>query len=1034
MILKWITLIMVYFGTSMAILAQPYYFNHYKVEDGLSNNAITCSAQDKDGFLWFGTKDGLNRFDGYRFKHYSLVSNSTNSMVSNFVHCLMIRSNKEVWIGTDQGIYIYDTYEEKFTALENFEKGEILNIKEDKNGNVWFVSNNRLYQYEVQSKKIINKTPHILVHSFCIDKLNSIWVGTANQIINLMNSIEYNLPNNNIPNRIERLYADFDNNIWIGTSKSGLFRWDRNLKSIENLIYSVKINVPLYVRDIIQIKSAEFWIATENGLIIYDYHTKTHQLMQHEIDNPWSISDNALYTISKDHQGGIWVGSFFGGVNYYHPNNNNFEKFFPKFSKNSLQGHAVREIVEDNYKNLWIGTEDNGLSYWNPTNNKFIHFDLKSKLSHTNIHGLSIIGDSLLVGTFDHGMDIIDVKTKKVIKHFDSQNTNKTLTDNFIFYIYKTSKKRILLATSRGLFEFFPGKDSFKLVMDAPSHIFYTSIFEDRDQNIWLSTWRDGLLKLSDNNLTTYRHNSNDPSSISSNRVNRVFQDSNNSIWIATENGLSKWIKETNSFQSITRMHGLPSNLILAIQEDDKKNLWISSTNGLIRLNTQNLKIKIYNQDLGILTPQFNYNSTLKDSNGLLYFGSSRGFIRFNPDNIKDESLSNNKSPIYITGIQTHQKELLIGDGQNSLDKSIIYTDHIELDYDESTVSLDFAALNYISAKSTSYQYRLLGLDTTWTFLRNFSKATFTKIPSGKYTFQVKAVDANGEAISETKSLQITIRHPFWASVPAKIIYLLSTLSIIAYIVIAYDARVKEKNRKRIDIIKAHKEQEIYKAKMDFFMSITHEIKTPLTLIRAPIERLLNTEIEIEKRKNLIAIIYQNTEKLLKLTDKLLDFRKTESSQFSLQLEKKSIHKLLTLCLAEFQPLIEEKNLVLSFHSSHNNIEASIDVEAVYKIFENLLSNAIKYSDKEIKIELRKLHLTTPSLELEIKNDGILLSENEVKNIFKPFHRSSEHYQIEGSGLGLALAHSFASLHGGSLFFKENSEKMNIFVLQLPLR
>ena len=1033
MISKSLTSILVLVFVFSFARTQPYYFNHYKVENGVSNNAIICSAQDKDGFLWFGTKDGLNRFDGIRFKQYFLESDKTNSLVSNFIHCLKIRSNKEMWVGTDQGIYTYNPLDEKFTAIENFQEGEILAIEEDAAKNVWFISDNRLYERNSNTQKTINRTPDFIVNSFCIDKQNQVWVGSGHQLINLSNLKRYTLPiKGDINDRIERLYVDDADNIWIGTTKNGLFHWDKNKKTVSNLLYTIQENVPLFIRDIKQINKSEYWIATESGLIIYEFNRKKFRLMHYEIDNPWSISDNALYTISKDHQGGIWVGSFFGGINYYHPNNTIFEKIFPRFSSNSLQGHAVREIVEDNYKNIWMGTEDNGLTCWNPKENNFLHFNLSDNLAHTNIHGLAITGDSLLIGTFNHGMDVIDVKKKKVIKHFDSQNTNNTLSDNFVFYIYKTSNKRILIATSRGLFEFFPGKDIFKRVTAAPAYIFYTSIFEDKDKNIWLSTWRDGLLKLSGNKVKIYKHDPYDKHTICSNRINRVFQDSNHNIWVTTESGLCQWISESDSFRSFTKKDGLPSNLVLAIQEDDSKNLWISSTNGLIRLNTQTLKIKIYNQDLGILTPQFNYNSTLKDSNGLLYFGSSKGLIRFNPASITDESSFAKQTPIYITEIQTHQKELVIGKAKNNLKQSIIYTNKIELNYDESTISLDFSALNFISAKSTLYQYRLLGLDTTWTTLRNASRAVFTKIPSGKYNFQVKAVDENGEAISKTKSLEIVINPPIWLSIPAKILYIIISLLIICYIAIIYDTRIKEKNRKRLAILKAHKEKEIYKAKMNFFMRVTHEIKTPLTLIKAPVERLLTQDIEEDKRSSLLNTIFKNTEKLIKLTDKLLDFKKTESSQFNLQLEKQSINKLINLCIKDFTPLLERKNLKLIYHAPQD-IEAYIDVEAVYKIMENLLSNAIKYSEKTIIIKLNTIQNEGEKLELEISNDGILLSEEESKNIFKPFHRASDHYQIEGTGLGLALAHSLASIHGGALFFRVNSEKLNIFVLQLPL-
>lgn len=1027
-------LLLFFCATATRLVGSPYYFNHFQVNRGLSNNAILCSVQDQDGFIWFGTRDGLNRFDGYRFKNFFHESENEKSLGSNLIHSLMVRKTNEIWVGTDQGIYIYDPQQEEFSLFDKVYKSESLQISEDHQGNIWFISNSSLNKYDPKTQHV-DKTYaerwKEKTHAFCIDQNNEVWIGLKESICNINSGKEYTFSNGKqFTGRVEELFVDDDNNIWIGTSHHGVYKWDRNSKETQHIIKNIG-NKPLYVREIAQVNKNQLWIGTESGLIIHEINTRKTTHVLHEKDNPWSLSDNAVYSVMKDNQDGIWIGTFFGGINYYHPQHNLFEKIFPRNSPNSIGGHAVREIVEDKKQNLWIGTEDQGLAYWNQQTNNFINFGPEDGLAHTNIHGLLITGDSLLIGTFFQGLDIIDVRQKKMIKHFDSNNT-QTLKSNFIYHIYKTSEGKILLATAPGIFQFIPGEDRFVPFKGVPGHVFFTSIFEDKEHTLWFSTWRDGLYKLDpgEDKPTRFVHDQKDHSTISGNRVTRVFQDSKGKIWVATESGLCIYDKNNQSFRRFTSKDGLPSNLILAMQEDDSENLWISTTKGLVKMDIQSHRIETYNLEHGLLDLQFNYNSAFKDSNGLLYFGASKGLIRFDPASITDLYKTNFDTPIYITGIQTNQHELTIQDKNNALSKSILYTNKIKLKYDESTVSLDFVALNFASANATSYLYRLVGLDTTWTFLRNNTKANFTKIPPGKYTFEVMAADANKMPISKVKSLEIVILPPFWASVPAYIIYTLLTMGLIGALIYRYDQKMKEKNRQRLEKISTHKEKELYKAKMDFFMQITHEIKTPLTLIKAPLEKIMQGN-EPRKSEKWLKTIQQNTEKLLLMTDNLLDFRKVESDHFSLKLKKQSVSSLILICLQDFAPLIESKQIKL-IKSLDKTLYADVDIEAMYKILSNLLSNATKYAEKEVYVDLYRI-TEKERFCIEVKNDGVLLSDEEITQIFEPFQRASMHYRVKGSGLGLALAYSFTSLHGGTLEYKKNSENLNIFVLEIPL-
>lgn len=1023
------------FPTLLSASPSPYYFNHFQVDRGLSNNAILCSVQDRDGFIWFGTRDGLNRFDGYRFKNFFHESENKKSLGSNLIHTLMVRNTNEIWVGTDQGIYIYDPQQEEFSLFDKIHKSETLQIDEDRDGNIWFITNSSLYKYNPQTQQLDDTYAERWkqkTHAFCIDQNNEVWVGLKKSICHVNSRKEYTFSGDQqFSGGIEKLFEDDNRDIWIGTSDRGVYKWSRDTKKTQHIIKNIG-NTPLYVRDIAQINDKQLWIATENGLFVHDIYAQKTTHILHEKDNPWSLSDNAVYSVMKDNQDGIWIGTFFGGINYYHPQHNLFEKIFPRNSPNSIGGHAVREIVEDNQQNIWIGTEDQGLTHWDQKTNNFTNFGTEKGLAHTNIHGLLMTGDSLLVGTFFQGLDVVDIKKKKVIKHFDSNNTDHALKNNFIYHIYKTSKDEILLATSPGVFQFIPGENRFIPYKSTPGHIFFTSIFEDNEQALWFTTWRDGLYRLDpgEDKPIRFVHDPKDRSTISSNRVNRVFQDSKGQIWVATESGLCIYDKNKQSFKHFDAEDGLPSNLILAMQEDGYENLWISTTKGLVKMNILSHRIETYSLEHGLLDLQFNYNSTFKDAQGLLYFGASKGLIRFDPASITDRYKTDFDTPIYITGMQSNQHELTIHDKDKALSKSIIYTDKIKLKYDKSTVSLDFVALNFASANSTSYLYRLVGLDTTWTFLRNNTKANFTKIPPGDYTFEIMAADANKTPISKIKQLEIVILPPFWASIPAYIIYTLLVIGLIGWIIYGYDRKMKERNRRRLEKIKTHKEKELYKAKMDFFMQITHDIKTPLTLIKAPLEKIM-LGTEPGKSGKWLKTIHQNTEKLLSMTDNLLDFRKVESNQFSLKKKKQSVSALISISLQDFAPLIESKQIMVT-KLLDRNVIANIDIEALYKILSNLLSNAFKYAEREVYIHLYAT-TDTAHFRIEIKNDGDLLSDEEMTQIFEPFQRAGTHYRVKGSGLGLALAYNFASLHGGTLEYKKNSENLNIFVLELPL-
>lgn len=1036
----------VYFFSIAILKSQTYYFAHYQVEHGLSNNAVLCSMQDSKGFMWFGTKDGLNRFDGYTFKVFQNIPGSSSTLGSNYVRVLHEHHDGSIWVGTDQGIYIYDPLLERFSMFSPQVTDEILDIQEDKSGNVWFINDLVLYKFDVEKDSIIPITQNINASSFCIaDDDHDIWTGTSSG-----NIIRYHQPTKEstvysvfphsletIDLRIEKIHYTQKGELIIGTKKYGIKVFNTHNYTYRDILQKDAKNEAIFVRDILQNTENEYWFATESGIIVFNDQTNNSHFITREQDNPWSIADNAVYTLCKDLEGAIWAGTYFGGVNYYSQINTFFQKFFPTSDPNAISGYAVREIVEDKYGYLWIGTEDGGLNKFNPTNNAFINYkpmDNTEGVAHKNIHGLLASGDTIWIGTFEHGLDLMDAKSAKVFKHYNAEDKADALQNNFIFSILKTRAGKIFLTTARGLYTYNPHSASFARYPKVPGHIFYTSLFEDDEGTLWVGTWRDGLLYFdasmdSDEKGVPRVLN---PTSPSSNRINRIFQDSQKKIWVATEGGLFTFDKTTASFLPFDKQHELPSSLILSLLEDDEDRLWISTSKGLARFDRKNGEVKVFTQANGLPSDQFNYNSSYKDSVGNLYFGTVNGLIRFNPKNYIEEQY---QAPVYITGFQVHNEELQIGESHSSLDSSIIYAETIVLKHHQSTFSIDFAALSYTSPTMTEYAYKMEGLDKEWTRIKTNRKTYFTNIRPGKYIFRVNVIDAQGQFKGKETKLHIEITPPWWASPSAYLLYALLFILIAYYIISSYDRKIKERNRRRLDNIKHEREKNLHQAKIDFFTQIVHEIRTPLTLIKAPLEKVMLHVATYPKAKKHLELIERNTERLIALSGQLLDFRKVEAQGFGLKFTRINVTKIVSDVCANFQLSAKKNKIRFILEKPDTDVYADLDQEALVKIMTNLVDNAIKYGKSQVAVILHHTTVLPPRrIQIKIVNDGSYIPSKLQHKIFEPFYRIKEENHKQGTGIGLPLSRSLTELMGGSLELLSAEDDKNTFIVTLPIK
>lgn len=1028
-----------------ALHGQSYYFRHYQVENGLSNNATICSLQDKKGFLWFGTKDGLNRFDGYSFKIFRNSPTDSGSIGSNFIHCLYEDPKGILWAGTENGLYQFNAEIESFILLKGTANTPIRDIRMDEKDNLWFIAGFTLSKYN-KGKKLLEQYQtdnHFEATSICTSSDGTLWASTPIGVLEKYNPANnsftaYDVFNHSAPTVskwVERVYATTQGKILVGTSNQGAKLFDTQTNTYQDILTYNANKTEIFVRNFVQTSADECWIATESGIFIYNTNNGHVTNLQKKYNDPYSISDNAVYCFVKDKEGSIWAGTYFGGVNYYPRQNTAFKKFFPRLGENSLSGNVVREIHQDNAGNLWIGTEDAGLNKYDTATKLFTHFEPagdKKSISSTNIHGLLVTGNEVWIGTFENGLDVLNIKTGMVEHHYARGLGEHSLKSNFIYCIAQMNSGEIMLGTTMGAYLFNKTSNDFTLVPGMPILNWYTGILKDENDVIWASTYGNGVNFFNTKTKTAgnFRYEVGNKNSLCSDRVNSIFEDSKNNLWFATEGGLCMLNKATNNFKRYTTQDGLPSNFILSILEDANNNLWLSTSRGLVCFNPQTGHTIIYTRVNGILSDQFNFNSAYKDKGGKMYFGSVKGLVSFHPEEfIKDSFVP----PVYITGFQVFNNELPIAKIGSPLKQSIINTDKIVLNYNQSTISIDFASLSYTAPEMSEYSYQMEGLDKDWIYLKTNRKVYFTDLSPGTYIFKVKASNSSGVWNKKETTLTIQILPPWWAGKWALFAYIFAGMLMVYYFVSMYHKRTEEKNRRKIELMESAKEKEILQAKIEFFTNVAHEIRTPLTLIKGPLEKVIKNTTELPIIKDSLKIMERNTNRLIDLSNQLLDFRQTEIKGFSLTCVKADIAELLNDTYINFKPLAEQKNIDFQIEIATPELFASVDIEAFNKILTNLFSNAIKYAESKVQVYLLPFEKEDKFFTIEIKNDGYLVPYEMKEKIFEPFFRLPETAKQKGTGIGLALSRSLTQLHKGVLDLKEPENSMNVFYLTMPV-
>lgn len=1021
-----------------------YYFAIIGKSKGLSQTDVKAIIQDSNGFMWFGTRNKLNRYDGKSFtvfNCYDPVAKKQNNNVSS----LFEDKEQHLWVGTDKGVFILNpqtgvfSYMDTKTAEGMTMTDWIADIKEDRNGNIWIVVPNQgLFRYIYRSGILrfyafgeSNIPDHGSPQSICIDQSNRIWIGTNGKGVYLYNETtdqftQYlgDAQGNTLADENIYTMADDGEYLILGIHEGKL----RKMNKRKNVVVDMDAPEVHYkiIRCIAKLGD-RLWIGTQAGIYIIDEDNETVHIHNDPMCG-YSLSDNQVGKIYQDREGGIWVGTNAGGINYLSSSVLNFTRYIPLSQKETISSKRIREITEDDDQNIWVGTDDAGVNIFSPTEKTFkkLGRDIGDKLTSEQSLCLLNVDGNIWVGLFKNGLDIISSKDYKV-KHYSGQQLG--LNESSIYALCEDRHGNIWLGNGWGVYK---GDRKTLQFANMPEFglCYIYDIIEDSHGNMWIATMGNGVFKynLESQKAEHYLHDLDNEHSISSNSVSSITEISNGDIWFATDRGgICKYNPRENNFQRISLPEGLPDDSAYKIAEDKNGNLWFGTNNGLIQMNPQDFSFHVYSTDNGLPSNQFNYGSAFTSSSGELFLGTSEGLISFFPDKINK---NNFVPPVYITYIRPNNEKSSGKPESEERIKNFPEASRVVLQHDRNNIELGFVALSYASPTANQYAYKMENLDKEWIYTKDNQSATYANLSPGEYRFIVKACNNDNVWNEEGASIAITILPPWWRTWIAYVGYIIATTLCLLGINRYYVFRTKKKNQEKLRLFESEKERELYSSKIDFFTNVAHEIRTPLTLINGPLETLVEMDIEEPVIRKNIEQMQRNVMELLTLINQILDFRKIDANKITMNFTNCDIAAIINDVYQEFLPMALSHNKKFLLTLPKDKVYTRVDRESFIKILNNLFSNAVRYSDTHIEVDLE---VREKEFCLTVSNDGEIVPADMVDKIFDPFYQLKKNANINASsGIGLSLARSLTELHHGTLIY-QCLDDLNVFILTVPL-
>ena len=1022
---------------------QELIFEHYKTERGLSSSIVNCVIQDRIGFLWFGTYSGLDRFDGLNFKSFQHIPGDTLSIINGSVKCLREDNEGNIWIGTNNGLDKYIRSTETFIHYElpDFSSGSLINaLAEDKNGFIWIGTSAGLYRFNPS----INSFSHFTnkkydsasiiddnVRSILVDKNDNLWIGTSLGLDKFERKTESFIHYWQNPNPkkvystlgtvdkylVTTLFEDWSGIIWIGT-QDGLLKFNpannefylyQNNPEDENTLSFHAVNA------ICQENENELWIGTSVGLNLFNKSTGKFTRFFYSDNITSGLSQNAISALLMERSGTFWVTTSSGGINRADRPIYNFQKYDykPWRKTNRFASSSILNMDVSNKGTIWLGTPT-GLVNFDPINEifKVFNFNKNIRTVKEDKRGNLWIGINISSG---RGFVRLDNNFNEIAVTDSAGNKLRWLINDIT--IYDDSTLIACTVDSGSILKINTNSNKFSVLYKSNDY-FYT-LHKDVSGLIWAGTRDNGVIcfdpstqKITDHFISEIKNDK----SITGNSVMTIFEDALNNLWMGTNVGLNKFDRAKNEFYHFTEKDGLPYNRVDLIFTDSKNNLWLITVKGLSKFNPSTGEIKNYDVLPGLIGPDWQGIGCQLD-NGEIYFDSPGGITRLHPDSIQDNQFI---PPIVITNISV-------------LDSTIYLRDGITLSHDNNNISLEFASLSYIRPERNLYAYKLEGFDNEWNYVGTKRNASYTNLDPGTYVFRVKGSNNDGIWNETGASLKLIILPPWWQTTWAYVIYILLISSIIYTIWKTQLKRIKIKHEYEMSKFETQKLHEIDEIKNRFFTNISHEFRTPLTLILGPVKQIIG-RIKDERTKEELSIVHRNANKLLDLVNQLLEISKLESGSMKLLTIPQNAVPLVKALTMSFTSYAERKNILLNFNTSNDEIFAYLDNEKVEKIITNILSNAFKFTPEEGQIDVFT-NKAQNDLVISISDNGIGIPDDKIANIFDRFYQvdGSHTREQEGTGIGLSLTKELVELHRGKINIQSEEGKGTVVTISFPL-
>ena len=997
------------------------------MDDGLPSNAVRSVVQGSKGYMWFGTDNGLCRFDGYDVKTYYNPFTTVDQFVSALTAC-----EEGLLVGCNNGAYLFCNATDRFQKLSDKITAPVLNFSLDGDQNIWISTNGQgVFRY--------NRTTHEL-HQYPMKniqgKVQSTLVDANNQVWMLCNHGEASIYHlNKSTDQFEAfplkgdatmfygmaMLAAPDGNLYVGTWENGLYKLNAD-GSAEQLISGTLSNAVHHIHQLYNNSNKYILIASDDGLVQYDIQNRSWSMLSEVNDPSRSTNERFVYGIAGDNEGGIWVTTFYGGVSYL-PSTSVEERFRAYSARQGgLRGNVVGRFFEDQQHRIWIATDDAGLDCFNPQTNSFVSYPGKAAMGKYNVHALFANGNDLWVGTYGNGVIRMNMATgaQQIFQ------TDGMASGSNAYCIYRDRKNRLWAASMDGASLFDEVQQKFSKIKSFKS--LTIDIKEDPQGNVWFATQGGGLWRLDKNNVwKQYKHVENDSNSLVSDQVNCLVIGEKGQLYAATGDGLCEFLPSKGVFRRISIEAPSQDFASLVISQGV---MWISTSKGIVKY-TPGEPVQLFNKYDGLTCDQFMPNAGLLASDGRIYFGSTRGFNCFYPYLVKINQVA---PPVAITSVELFGQPIEAGSDQ--LEKSLSHAAELNLSHNENTINISFAALSYVSPEKNQYAYKLEGVDKDWIYTHEH-RANYTNLPAGTYTFLVKATNNDGVWSKNEARLQIVVHPPFWWSLPAKILYLLLIGYAIYWFMQSRLKREKLRHQEELDQLELKQDQEMRDARLQFFTMIAHEIRTPVTLIIGPLESLKEHWKQVsgkltdgETITQTLSVIDRNAQRLLLLVNQLLDFNKVQQKGMQVHFHLNNISKLMHAVAERFAPTFEQKSIRFDVDYPADDLVAMIDQEAITKVISNLMTNALKYTGDYVHLSCRLLENGT-HFRIEVEDNGLGISPDEKEKIFGAFYQARDNKP--GTGIGLNIVKNLVEAHHGMVEVESAVGKGSTFIVTLPL-